>query len=55
MRQRVVLDVAAQVAQRLELRQAGARRAAPGSQTRRHLRQRPLQLPVAERARARWP
>ena len=55
MRQRVVLDVAAEVAQRLELRQAGRaapRRAAkPGL----HLGERPLQLLVARAPRGRCP
>ncbi len=48
MRQRVVLDVAALVAQGLELGQAGARGASTRGQSARHLRQRPLQLRVQQ-------
>ena len=49
MRQRVVLDLAPALAQRLELRQRGTRGATAGGEPRRNARQRLLQLGIGQR------
>ncbi len=51
MGQRVVLDVARPVAQRVELGQLLARRGALGDEARRHVAERPLQVPVRQGVR----